>query len=483
MQHRYTETQSSRVRRIVQYLWSHKLAAVIALSIIVRVGILLAFPSVFAYDQTGVVHGSDAYDDYAVNLLDTGVYGRTPGEPDAFIPPLYSYALAAVYGVFGRGYIQAGLFHTLLDALSIAMLYEIARRIFSSLSENTTTKFSISGEMVGALAGLFYALYPYLIFQNLTLIDTPFFIVQLHAFVLLMILLRERETLDRKTWLIAIAGGVVLGASLLTRPIMPPLALLTALWFLFRRSLWQTVLRLTPVALVGVLVIVPWIIRNYGIYDAFVPMTTTSGANFWQGNSEYTIPVFRAGYDVQWTAPELEAEDRNSREADAERFALGFEFLRQNPGKIPELLWVKFLVHWSIDIAPRYNPQEGEQFRLDENSGLIIEYTGESIDGVNPANTSYDEPLFDLIGRWIHRFYYGGLFFLALAGVAFTWRKWREVSLLWFVQISMTLVYIFFHPSTRYRVPTDPLLFVFSAYTLVWLWRWIQARKMEKSNA
>jgi len=31
----------------------------------------------------------------------------------------------------------------------------------------------------------------------------------------------------------------------------------------------------------------------------------------------------------------------------------------------------------------------------------------------------------------------------------------------------MTIMYVLFHPSTRYRVPTDPLLFIFSAYALI----------------
>ena len=68
--------------------------------------------------------------------------------------------------------------------------------------------------------------------------------------------------------------------------------------------------------------------------------------------------------------------------------------------------------------------------------------------------------------RVIHRFYFGGLLALALVGVALTLKRWRDVALLWFVQISMTIIYVVFHPSTRYRVPSDPLLFLFSAYTL-----------------
>lgn len=442
------------------------LPAVLLLAVIVRVAVLLAFPQVFAFDQTGAVHGSDAYDAYAQNLLATGVYGRAPGVPDAAIPPLYSYALALVYGVFGRGHWQVGLFHTLLDAACIVMLYHIGRRLFPR------------GAWVGALAGLFYALYPYLVFQNLTLIDTPFFMVWLYALLLLLVLLRARPRMDRAGWALAALAGLALGLGLLTRPITPPLAALAGVWFLFRLSLRQTVARLLPVALIGAGVLAPWIARNYAVYDAFVPMTTTSGANFWQGNNPLTVPVFRAGYDVQWTAPDLQTADPYSREADAERFALALGYLRDNPARIPELLWTKFLVHWSVDIAPRFNPVAGELPPIDYQGNVTIETgaDGMAMTGLPAGDPveAYSTPLFDQIGRTLHRVYWGGLFALGLVGVAASARYWREVSLLWFAQLSMTAVYVVFHPSTRYRAPTDPLFFLFSAWALVWLagrWR------------
>jgi hypothetical protein len=248
----------------------------------------------------------------------------------------------------------------------------------------------------------------------------------------------------------------------------------------------QTAARLLPVAVIGGIVLIPWIARNYAEFDAFIPMTTTSGANFWQGNSEFTVRYFRAGYDVQWTSPELQAEDPYSREADAERFALAFRFLRDNPDKIPELLWVKFLVHWSIDIAPRLNPVEGELPRLDYHGNVIPETDAEgnlTLGELPPGDpvAAYSTPLFDQIGRTIHRFYWGGLFLLGLAGIGLSLRRWREASLLWFIQISMTMVYVIFHPSTRYRAPTDPFLFLFSAYTLVWAWGWYRERRLQPS--
>lgn len=455
-------------------LLSHKLAVILVIAILARLVVLLVFPSVFAFEQTGAIHGSQAYDDYAQNLLATGVYGKTPGVPDALIPPLYSYALAVVYALFGRGYLQVGLFHILLDTLCITALYHTGRRLMPH------------GELVGALAGLFYALYPYLIFQNLTLIDTPFFMTLLYGFILLMVFLRARDTLDGRAWMLASLGGLVLGLGMLTRPILPPLAVLVGVWFLFRHSLAQTIVRLLPVALVSAAVLGMWIARNYAEFNAFIPMTTTSGANFWQGNSGFTVPYFRAGYDVQWTGPALQAEDPYSREADAERFALAFRFLRENPELVPELLWVKFLVHWSIDIAPRLNPVEGEVPRLDYHGNVIPDSDDEgnlTLGELPPGDpvAAYSTPLFDQIGRTVHRLYWGGLFLLGLAGIGLSVRYWRDVSLLWFIQISMTVVYVVFHPSTRYRVPTDPFLFLFSAYALVWAWGWYRERKMKPS--
>jgi 4-amino-4-deoxy-L-arabinose transferase-like glycosyltransferase len=457
---------------VIPRLLNHKLALVLAISLLVRLVVFFAFPNVFRFEQTGAVHGSDSYDNYAQNFLKTGIYGRYSGTADAMLPPLYSIALAGVYGLIGRGGLQVAIFHTLLDCLSIVCLYQIGKRVMPQ------------GDMVGAIAGLMYGLYPYLIFQNLTLIDTPLFMLLLYAFILVCVLLRERHQLDKGTWALAALGGLLLGLGMLCRPILPPLAVLMALWFLFRLNLKQTILRLLPVAVVSVAVLGVWIIRNYNVFHAFVPMTTTSGANFWQGNSPYTVPYFLAGYDVQWTSPardQIKAADPQSREADGERFALAMQFLKDNPSKISQLLWVKFIVYWSIDIAPRKNPVNGTLPRLDYQGNAI---TGTDSQGnlelgqLPPGDPvgEYSDTLFDRIGRPIHIVYWGGLLLLGLIGIGLTWRQWRNVSLLWFVQISMTLMYVLFHPSTRYRVPTDPLLFLFSAYAVIWLWQRIQPR-------
>ncbi len=82
----------------------------------------------------------------------------------------------------------------------------------------------------------------------------------------------------------------------------------------------------------------------------------------------------------------------------------------------------------------------------------------------------------------MHIVYFGALLTLALLGVAVSARLWRDVALLWFLQIAMTALYVLFHSSTRYRAPTDPALFLFSGAALVWLaGRW-QARRSSQNH-
>ena len=444
----------------------HKLALVIAIAITARLAVLFAFPAVFAFSEPGaVIHGSEAYDEYARNLLETGVYGRESGVPDSILPPLYSTVLALVYSLFGRSYIAVGIVHTLFDALSIILLHDISRRLFPRAA----------AEWTGALAALFFALYPYLIFQSLTLIDTPLWILLLHVFVWLMVLLRERAAFDRRSFLIALAGGVVLGLSALTRALLPPLAILVALWFLFRLSWQQTLLRLLPVAAASLLALLPWMVRGYQIHGGFVAVALNSGENFYQGNNPQTIPFFRAGYDVQWSSPPddiPETEDRNSALMDA-----GWRYLRENPQRIPELLLVKFQVYWNVQVTPLKNLRQGESLRLEHGEVILLTDEGSQV-GVTAANAAYeDSSLFSLLGRPLHTLYFGGLWLLAVIGAWLSRRQWRTVSLLVFVQISQTLMYLIFHPSTRYRSPTDPLLFVFSAYAVVWGVNWWRNRR------
>ncbi len=443
----------------------HKLAFVLTVAIAARLAALLAFPGVFAFTEPGAaIHGSVAYDEYALNLIETGVYGRQAGLPDATLPPLYSYVLALIYRVLGRHYLAVAAVHIFCDALSIALLYDICRRLFRR-----------NGDAIGALAGLCFALYPYLIFQNLTLNDTALWILLFHLFVWLLIRLREREHVDRATLTLALAAGVVLGVSALARSLLPPFAVLAALWFWLKLGPRQTLLRLLPVALISLLVVLPWLMRGARLYGGFVPIALNSGENIYQGNNPQSLPVFRAGYDAQWVAPPIDAPPKSQPLArNAALAEAGWRYLREHPERIPALLLTKLGVYWSAEIMPINNLRADERLTVDAD-GTVQIVSGEGAhSGVSAANAVYqDSPLAALM-RSVHVVYFGGLWLLAMLGAWLCRRDWRDLSLLYFAQISQTALYLVFHPSTRYRSPTDPLLFVFSALAVVWVvkqWR------------
>ncbi|HVO72285.1 MAG TPA: glycosyltransferase family 39 protein, partial [Aggregatilineaceae bacterium] len=409
-------------------------------------------------------------DTLAQNLLTSGVYGHAAGVPDASFPPLYPYLLAGIYATLGRGSFQIVLLNTVFDVSTISLLAQIGKRLLPY------------GTSVGLLAALFFAAYPYFAFQSLTVIDTSLFTMLLHAFILIMIELRDRKELDHAAWMWIGLGGVTLGLAALDRPIVAVIGLSAFAWFVLSLGVMPTIKRLIPVAVVSVLVIIPWNVRNYAVYHTFVNIATTTGMNFWYGNSKYTVPLLKAGYHTQWVSPDQPMNGLTPPEADRQLVDLGIRYLLDNPSQIPELLWVKFLAYWSISIFPSKNPASGGEINA-SNPGaghLTVNDKGEVVlAGMSPSDpvTAYATPLFDQIGRVVHIIYFGSLLLLALIGLIRVRSAWRNVSFIWFIQISMTIIYVLFIPTTRYRVPTDSLLFLFSAWTLISLW--VHYRKRE----
>ncbi|MCS7070900.1 MAG: hypothetical protein NZM00_05295, partial [Anaerolinea sp.] len=282
----------------------------------------------------------------------------------------------------------------------------------------------------------------------------------------------------------ALGAGVLLGLMALTRTNAVLFAFGAALWAWAMIGLRTAVLRLLPVALVSALVVAPWIVRSSILYGTFVPIALNGGENFYQGNSVYTVPYFRAGYDVQWVPPPDGSDqfaDPFSPEANLFRLRAGLDYLREHPEAIPDLIATKLLIHWSIDIAPLRNPTEGEAPRVDyrgDVAALQDEQGRLALTDLPPGDPvgAYSSALFDQIGRTVHRLYFGGLLLLAVIGFVLSWRFARQASWIWLIQFVNTFSYVLFHPSTRYRVPTDPLLFTLSAYAAVVIGLWIQTR-------
>lgn len=427
---------------------------VVALAVACRLGVFLSLPSVFDFVATGTIHGSEAYDAYARNLASTGVFGREPGVADAAIPPAYSVVLAGIYGTAGRTALAVAVSHTFLDLLSLLLLWRIGLVLTGRAA-------------VAALAALGMAVYPYLVFQSLAVNDTSLFILELHTLLWLVVL--ARRTSPRAVLALPSLAGLVLGVAALTRPVVLPLAAWIVIWWAFSLGWRGAVRRAVPLALAAALVVGTWAVRNASAIGAPVLFATNGGSNFWQGNNARTLEYLRAGYDVQWIAPpaRLDALDFRDPASNGAFAGAAVDYLRSHWQDAPRLWWEKARVHWSLDVSPRRNPAAdgggaGVRTRVDE----VTDPSGRlGLAGLarEDAVAAYSRPLFDRLGRAVHKVYWGAALLFACVGVVLTRRAWRDVSLLWFVQANMTLAYVIFHPSTRYRLPTDPLLFLFTA--------------------
>lgn len=421
------------------------LGAILVLATLCRLAVFFAFPAVFDFVATGAVHGSQAFDAYARNLLSNGTYGLEPGVPDAALPPVYGLVLAGTYAVLGRSALSVAALHLVLDLLSMALLAAIGGALFGRPA-------------VGRLAALGMACYPYLLFQSLTVSDTALCILELHALVWLMLRLRGAALGGRAVPASAAAAGLVAGLGALTRPALLAVTAALVLWVLAERRPRPTLRALAVLVLAAFLPLALWTARNAVGLGRPVIIATNGGSNFWQGNNEQTVAYLRAGYDVQWIPPgPLGGLDFRDPSADRRFLAAGLRFLRDHPGQVPALLWTKLAVQWSLDVAPARNPGPSPGTVPGAPAGLA-EAAPED------ATVVYSRPLFDRVGRAVHRVTWGAALALAVVGAVAARRRRLSLAPVWSVQVAMTAYYLVFHTSTRYRAPGDPLLFLLSAF-------------------
>jgi 4-amino-4-deoxy-L-arabinose transferase-like glycosyltransferase len=234
----------------------------LALGLLLRLAYLLAVPPQQLSDSLDLTT-------LARNLLEGRGYRQPRGEHEllAFRPPGYPLALAATMGLVGDRWWTPALLNMFCYGLASAMLFDLGRRL------------------QGLLPGLF-AVAALAVWPSGVMISGRALTEWLSLTLLLMTfwcLVRGRGETRWRWWLLA---GVSLGLGALVRP---PVLLLPGLLILLallepgqRRQRLQFALLTTLVAAACVL---PWTWRNYQVLNAFVPISTNGGDNFYRANN------------------------------------------------------------------------------------------------------------------------------------------------------------------------------------------------------
>ncbi|RUL82331.1 glycosyltransferase family 39 protein [Tautonia sociabilis] len=260
------------------------IVAVVALAVAARVAAILVLQS-HTVPRSTYEHG-----EIAANLLDgrgfsirfLGVDGPTSQQA-----PVYPLLVAASFAVGG------------VETPAALLLLQLGQAILgglTALAAMLLAREAVPGRpRMAVLAGLVVALHPTLVYSAThvqvaclaALLVTASFAVSYRS-------ARTGNRADR------LATGALLGLLTLTDPILALIAPGICWIWIRARGLVGALRPLATIGLVAALVVSPWVARNYRVHGEFVPVKSTFGYAFWQGNcslSEGTDKVVRPSVD------------------------------------------------------------------------------------------------------------------------------------------------------------------------------------------
>lgn len=202
-------------------------------------------------------------------------------EPTAHWSFLYTLYLAAVYALVGISPFAARLIQAVTTGILLPWFVYRLSLLLLLPRPGEAGKASSRGqaEAVGLLAAAIASGYAYFIYYGAALMTESFYIVAILWSFDVVIRMAQSHRPGWSSW---IWLGVALGTAVLLRQLfllMIPFLLLW-LWWALRPRLWRLVI---PLGIV-VLMMLPWMIRNYLAFDHFVLLNTNSGFAFYWGN-------------------------------------------------------------------------------------------------------------------------------------------------------------------------------------------------------
>lgn len=254
-----------------------------------------------------------SYISLAEQMINEGRYGWYHGRNTAYLAPGYPLLLAAVYGVTGSSLLVTRILNILLSTTTV-VLGGLAGR-------------ALLGRAAGLVAALLLALDPRQLLQTCLAASENLGAPAMFGYLALLGWSWRRERSLR----LAAVAGLVLGISALARPVVLltwllwPACGLVARKRLVRVAQETLVLLLTLYAL-----LLPWGIRNYLTLGRFTTSTTTTGINFFMGNSDVSN-----GSWIEWrpilTERGLITSETGEGDVDRIAAATGRRWIVENP--------------------------------------------------------------------------------------------------------------------------------------------------------
>jgi 4-amino-4-deoxy-L-arabinose transferase-like glycosyltransferase len=255
------------------------------------------------------------------NLASGVGYSANGEDPTTWRPPAYPLLLTAIFSVVGQNWVIVRLINILLSALTIVVLYMIGAKLFN--------------KNVGLIAALIAAVYPAFIRLSLLMYSETLYVLLVSLVLVTFVKIYD----DPQSLKLKITAGVLLGLAILTRSELLFFMPFVGLWaLLFYRRLLPAVRVAFIIALPAILVVLPWLIRNYIVFDRPV-MATNLGFLLWGVHNPETFSDnnLMGGHHL----PEFKLV-KNAGEVPRERWKPELTYL-------PEIEWDQVQTQWALE--------------------------------------------------------------------------------------------------------------------------------------
>lgn len=290
--------------------------------IVSLMGILLLAVAVRAYgvwSHPATPNGDAAdYHRLATGLVQGRGFVNEAGAPTAWRPPAYPIFLAGIYKILGVSVERATLVQVILGGLTVLMLTALSALIL--------------GWSRALIAGTIAAVYPAFVWLPRLLLSE-----NLSLFLLLLSLVAIILFLGSSRMLWIVVFGVVCALNTLVRGsnLMFPFIVLLGLLIIQWRNWKQLVAPVLATAVVFIVTLVPWTIRNYRVFHHTIPIATQGGltlyGSYWppERNDRLIWGTLPGNED-----PAILTAAQTGDEVSASKYLnqLTLQRLRENPG-------------------------------------------------------------------------------------------------------------------------------------------------------
>ena len=354
------------------------------------------------------------YSQAAVNLLTRAELGEGYDRP-----PGYPVFLASIYLFFGESILAVRMFESVMGAFLAVVIALLSRRV--------------GGEGVGVLAGILWSIYPMGVFI-VGLVYPTNLLTMLLACGLLCFVPDSQQELSAKRVFFA---GIVWGIAALTTPVVLATVGAISLWVMC----WSRANRLLLVAVLFLglaLTVVPWIIRDFYVYDRLVVVEPR----------------------VVEHLPQMDKTKNN----------------------VPENKIEAILKHPRV-FAERY-AREFKRFWLPYPERLVMDWPTVREKAHERDRRIVKDTIFtkNILINAVGILTTGPLFLFAIIGTAAMWfqrEQRRDLALLLAIILSFPAVYSIFYAKMRYRIPVEPYIIILSAYGIKKTWDVLLLKKFD----